>query len=304
MNEREKMKRSVRDSLAVGCMRMAALTDREAEAVVLDAVECGVTLFDHADIYGGGESEAIFGRVLARNPGLREKIILQDKCGICSGYYDSSKEHILEAVDGSLRRLGVESIDILLLHRPDALMEPEEIAEAFARLEREGKVKRFGVSNMNAVQIALLSAAMPGKVTVNQIQFGLGHSVLVDEGINVNTNAPQGIVRTGGVLDVCRLQGIEVQAWSPLQYGMFEGAFMQAPQYEKLACAVRDMAGQKGVSPTAIAIAWIMRHPAHIRTVLGSMNIAHLREAYQAAEVCLTRPEWYQLYLLAGNPLP
>ena len=304
MNEREKMKRSVRDSLAVGCMRMAALTDREAEAVVLDAVECGVTLFDHADIYGDGESEAIFGRVLARNPGLRAKIVLQDKCGICSGYYDSSKEHILEAVDGSLRRLGVERIDTLLLHRPDALMEPEEIAEAFALLEREGKVKRFGVSNMNAVQIALLSAAMPGKVTVNQIQFGLGHSVIVDEGINVNTNAPQGIVRTGGVLDACRLQGIEVQAWSPLQHGMFEGAFMEAPRYAKLASAVRDMAARKGVSPTAIAIAWIMRHPAHIRTVLGSMNIEHLHEAYQAAEVCLSRPEWYQLYRLAGNPLP
>lgn len=304
MNEREKLERSTRDSLALGCMRMASLTVEAAEAVVLDAADHGITLFDHADIYGGGEAEAIFGQVLARNPGLRERIVLQDKCGICGGYYDASSAHILEAAEGSLKRLGVDHLDVLLLHRPDALMEPEEVAEAFAKLEKDGKALRFGVSNMNAAQIALLNLAMPGKITVNQLQFGLGHSTIVDEGISVNTEAPQGVVRTGAILDACRLRGIEVQAWSPLQYGMFKGAFMSAPQYAELAAVIRALAAEKGVSPTAVAIAWILRHPAHIRTVLGSMSIDHLHEAYQSVDVQLTRPEWYRLYTLAGNPLP
>ncbi len=304
MNEREKLKRSAQDSLGLGCMRMAALTVDAAEAVVLDAADRGITLFDHADIYGGGESEALFGKVLSRNPGLRNRIVIQDKCGICDGYYDASREHIVEAANGSLKRLGVDHLDILLLHRPDALMEPCEVAEAFTQLEREGKALRFGVSNMNAAQIALLNQAMPGKITVNQLQFGLGHSTIVDEGISVNTDAPQGVMRTGSILDVCRLQGIELQAWSPLQYGMFKGAFMDAPQYAGLATAIREFAAEKNASPTAVAIAWILRHPAHIRTVLGSMNVDHLHDAYQSVDVQLTRQEWYELYTLAGNPLP
>lgn len=242
--------------------------------------------------------------MLRRNPGLREQIVIQDKCGICSGYYDLSKEHILKSVEGCLKRLGVEKLDVLLLHRPDALMEPEEIASAFETLYKDGKAAYFGVSNMNPAQIELLSKAMPGRIAVNQLQFGLAHSGLVDEGINVNTAAGQAVVRTGGALDYCRLHDILVQAWSPLQHGMFEGPFLTSEKYEALNAAVRELAQEKGVSDTAIALAWLLRHPAGIQAVLGSMNEKRIEDSCRAMDVTLTRPQWYKLYALAGNPIP
>lgn len=290
--------------VALGCMRMASLSVEEAERVVLTATEHGVNFFDHADIYGGGQSETIFGEVLRRNPGLREKVILQDKCGICAGYYDLSRKHILEAVDGSLKRLGLEHMDVLLLHRPDALMEPEEIALAFDELASSGKVSCFGVSNMNTAQLRLLEKAMPGRIVINQLQFGVAHSLLVDEGINVNTMASQAVVRTDSVIDYCREHDVRIQAWSPLQHGMFEGPFLTSPKYEALNNAIRAMAEEKGVTDTAIALAWILRHPAGIQVILGSMNQQRIADSCVATGVHLTRQEWYQLYQLAGNPLP
>ena len=213
-------------AIALGCMRMAALDDAAAEKVVHAALENGIDFFDHADIYGGGKSEEIFGRVLKNNPGMRDRIVLQSKCGICRNHYDASKEHILEAADGILRRLGVDHLDSLLLHRPDALMEPDEVAEAFETLHRAGKVRYFGVSNENSGQLALLERAMPGKIIINQLQFGVAHTGMVDAGMNVNIHSDHAVVRDGAVLDYCRLHDITIQAWSPFQYGMFEGVFL------------------------------------------------------------------------------
>ena len=290
--------------IALGCMRLSGLDIVQAERVILTAVENGIDFFDHADIYGGGKSEELFGEVLRRNPGLREKMVIQDKCGICKGYYDMSEEHILEAVDGSLKRLGLEQIDALLLHRPDALMEPEEVASAFAKLEKAGKVRVFGVSNMNAAQMELLSREMPGKLLINQLQFGPAFTGLVDEGINVNTGYDQAIVRTGAVLDYCRLNGITIQAWSPLQYGCFEGPFMLCEKHEKLNALIHELALQYNVADEAIAFAWILRHPAKIQAILGSMNPDRIRAAAQAMSITITRPEWYRMYAAAGNPIP
>lgn len=290
--------------VALGCMRMSGLDIAQAERVVMTAVENGIDFFDHADIYGGGKSEELFGEVIRRNPGLRDKIVVQDKCGICKGYYDMSEEHILEAVDGALKRLGLEQIDALLLHRPDALMEPEEVASAFAKLEKAGKVKVFGVSNMNAVQIELLNREMPGKIQINQLQFGPAFTGLVDEGINVNTGNDQAIVRTGGVLDYCRLNGITIQPWSPLQYGCFQGPFMLCEQYDQLNAVMHELALAYGVADETIAFAWILRHPAKMQPILGSMNSERIAAAAKAMEIRLTRPEWYRMYAAAGNPIP
>lgn len=290
--------------VALGCMRMTSLSENEAEKVIGTALDAGYTLFDHADIYGGGASETIFGRVLKKNPGWREQMIIQDKCGICRGYYDASSEHIIEAAEGSLKRLGVEQLDLLLLHRPDALMEPEEVAGAFYALHKAGKVRAFGVSNMNAAQISLLQSGMALKLSVNQMQFGLAHSGLVDEGIHVNTMNGQAIDRTGSLLDYCRLNKITIQAWSPLQYGMFEGPFLTSEKYAGLNELIAQMAEQYGVSAEAIALAWILRHSAGMQAIIGSMNPDRIRSAGRAAEIRLTRKEWYDLYLAAGNPLP
>lgn len=290
--------------IALGCMRMTGLSVQQAERVVHTALESGVSFFDHADIYGGGESETIFGEVLRCNPGLRDQIVIQDKCGICKGYYDLSEKHILESVDGCLKRLGIEKLDVLLLHRPDALMEPEEIASAFDKLSSAGKVTYFGVSNMNPAQMELLSKSMSGRIAVDQLQFGLAHSGLVDEGMSVNTAADQAVVRTGGALDYCRLHDILVQAWSPLQHGMFEGPFLTSEKYAALNAQVKTLAQEYGVSDTAIALAWLLRHPAGIQPVLGSMNVKRIEDSCRAMDVTLTRPQWYKLYALAGNPIP
>ena len=291
-------------SIALGCMRLTRLDIAEAEKLLLTAVEKGINFFDHADIYAGGEAETLFGQILRRNPGLREKIIIQTKCGICPGYYDSSEEHILEAVDGSLSRLGLDSVDVLLIHRPDALMEPEEMASAFEKLEKAGKVRAFGVSNMNSTQMQLLDRAMPGKMIINQLQFGVAHSGLVDEGIAVNTDLDQAIVRTDGVLDYCRLNGVTVQAWSPMQYGMFKGPFMQCEDYAELNAYMEELAQQYNVSAEAIALAWILRHPAKIQAIVGTINPKRLVDCAKATEFTLTREEWYEIYRAAGYRLP
>jgi predicted oxidoreductase len=290
--------------IALGCMRISGMEQKKAEALIQTALENGIDLYDHADIYGGGESERLFGRILKSNPGMRSRMLVQGKCGICKGYYDASKEHIVSAVDGILERLGISELDLLLLHRPDALMDPEEVAEAFAQLEKSGKVKHFGVSNQNAAQLALLDSFMPGKLMANQLQFGLAHTGPVDTGINVNTLNDQAVMRDGSVLDYCRLHKITIQAWSPFQHGWFEGPFLGSDKYQKLNDLIRSMAEEKGVTDTAIAVAWIMRHPAKMQTIVGTTNEQRLRDIVKAADVTLTRPEWYSLYLAAGNPLP
>lgn len=291
-------------AIVMGCMRISALDQSALSHHVHTALDAGVNFFDHADIYGGGECESAFGRLLTAEPGLREKMILQSKCGIRSGMYDFSKEHILRSVDGILSRLCTDYLDLLLLHRPDALMEPEEVAEAFQELETSGKVRRFGVSNFNARQVALLQSGVKQKLAVNQLQFGLKCTGLIDHAISANTEFPHAADRDGEVLDYCRLNGITIQAWSPLQYGFFEGIFLDNPKFPELNAKLQEMAEKYGISKQAIAAAWILRHPAGMQVIAGTTNAQRLADLCTACDVTLAREDWYALYLAAGNQLP
>ncbi|WP_160680143.1 aldo/keto reductase [Clostridium sp. C8-1-8] len=292
--------------IALGCMRMAGLTKNDAEKVIRTCLEEGINFFDHADIYGGGKSEEIFADSIEMNSSLREKMIIQTKCSIVPGkMYDFSKEHILASVDGSLKRLKTDYVDTLLLHRPDTLMEPEEVAEAFTKLHDSGKVKYFGVSNQNSMQIELLNKYLgSNNIIINQLQFGIMHTGIIDSGINVNMNVDRSIDRDGSILEYCRLKDITIQAWSPYQYGFFEGVFLGNDKFPELNKKIDEIAERKGVTSTAIATAWILRHPAKIQTIIGSMNPTRIREICKASNVELSREEWYEIYLAAGNSLP
>lgn len=291
--------------VVVGCMRMADRTTAQIEKLVRTAMEHGANYFDHADIYGGGACESLFSKGLGLTPALREKMVLQSKCGICPEVmYDFSKEHILSSVDGILKRLNTEYLDVLLLHRPDMLMEPEEVAEAFDRLEASGKVRYFGVSNQNPMQIQLLEKYLNQPLVANQLQFGIAHAGLVTEGIHVNMLDDGGISRTGSVLDFCRLHEITIQAWSPFQYGFFEGVFLGNEKFPELNRKLEELAQKYQTTSTAIAAAWIMRHPANIQIVTGTMDLTRLLSICEASDLRLTREEWYQIYLAAGNTLP
>ncbi|HOO26703.1 MAG TPA: aldo/keto reductase [Clostridiales bacterium] len=290
--------------IALGSWRIAGLEAKEAENLLATALEAGIDLFDNADIYGGGVAEEVFGAAV-KALGVRDDILIQTKCGIRNGYYDFSKEHILNAVDGSLRRLGVEKIDILLLHRPDTLMEPEEVAEAFDLLHRSGKVDYFGVSNQNPRQMELLQSFIGHKLVTNQLQLSLTNSSMIDTGFNVNMEINPALDRDGGVLEYCRLKGITIQAWSPLQYGVFEGTFIDNEElFASFNEKLKEYADKKGVQKTAIAFAWILRHPAKIQAIAGTTNPGRLKELCKGADVELTREEWYELYRAAGNNLP
>ena len=291
-------------AVALGCMRIAKMEPAALSGLVHTALDNGVNFFDHADIYGGGECEAAFGRLLASEPGLREKLVLQGKCGIRKDMYDFSTQHILESVEGILRRLGTDRLDLLLLHRPDALMEPEEVAAAFDRLEREGKVLRFGVSNFNSRQLELLQSGLKQKLLVNQMQFGLLCTGMIDHAICANTEFPHAADRDGEVLDYCRLKGVTMQAWSPFQYGFFEGIFLDNPKFPELNGKLRELSEKYGASPQALAAAWILRHPAGMQVICGTTNAARLEDICTACQVELSREDWYALYLAAGNKLP
>jgi predicted oxidoreductase len=231
-------------------------------------------------------------------------MLLQTKVGIRRDSYDFSKEHILEAVDGSLKRLRTEYIDVLLLHRPDALVEPEEVAEAFTILENSGKVKYFGVSNQNPMQIELLRKFVKQSILFNQLQFSITNTGMVDAGINVNMEIDPSINRDGSILDYCRLKGITIQPWSPFQYGFFEGVFLDNEKFPELNQKINALAAAKGVTNTAIAIAWILRHPAHMQPIVGTTNPGRLKDICKASDITLTHQEWYEIYLAAGNKLP
>ena len=290
--------------ISLGCMRISKMTDQEISSLILTALDEGINFFDHADIYGGGKSEERFSEALHMNPGLREKMILQTKCGIRKGCFDFSKEHILEAVDGSLQRLKTEYVDVLLLHRPDALVEPEEVAEAFTILEKSGKVKNFGVSNQNPMQIELLTKFVQQRIIFNQLQFSITNTGMVDAGINVNMQIDASINRDGSILDYCRLKEITIQPWSPFQYGFFAGVFLNNDKFPELNQKINAIAASRGVTNTAIAIAWILRHPARMQPIIGTTNPNRLKDICKASDVALTRQEWYEIYLAAGNKLP
>lgn len=291
-------------AIVMGCMRIGDMEPQALSNLVHTALDNGVNFFDHADIYGGSRCETAFGRLLAAEPGLREKIVLQSKCGIRPNMYDFSKEHIVSSVEGILSRLGTGHLDVLLLHRPDALMEPEEVAEAFTQLESAGKVGRFGVSNFNARQLALLQSGLKKPLLINQLQFGLMCTGLVDHALSTNTEFPHAADRDGEVLDYCRLMGVTIQAWSPFQYGFFEGVFLDNPQFPELNAKLKELSEKYGVSPQALATAWILRHPAGMQVITGTTNAQRLADICTGCEVDLSREDWYALYLAAGNKLP
>lgn len=290
--------------ISLGCMRMDQLSKNDAEEVIQNAMELGVNLFDHADIYGGGKSEEVFADAIGMNSSVREKMILQTKAGIRDGLFDFSKEHILESVDGSLNRLKTDYIDVLLLHRPDALMEPNEVAEAFTELKKSGKVRNFGVSNQNPMQIELLKRYLSEDLIANQLQLSLMHTPMIDAGLNVNMQNDASVNRDSAILEYSRLNDMTIQAWSPFQYGMIKGVFVGNDDFPEVNAKLQEIAEKKGVTDSAIAIAWILRHPAKIQPVVGTMNPERLRDIAKASDVELTKKEWYELYLAAGNKLP
>ena len=289
-------------TIAVGCMRISDMNESEVSAFVDTALQNGANFFDHADIYGGGKSEEVFGKAIeALN---REDLIIQTKCGIRKGQFDFSYDHIVNSVDGSLKRLGTDYIDVLLLHRPDALMEPEEVAKAFDYLKNSGKVRNFGVSNQNPYQMELLQSAMDMPLCANQLQFSIMHAPMIQSGINVNMYNESGVNRDGGVLDYCRLNKITIQPWSPMQYGFFEGCFVDNPKFPELNKVLEDIGNKYGVSKTTMAFAWILRHPAKMQPVTGTTNLNRLADCLKASDIQITREEWYEIYRAAGNKLP
>src|SRR5690554_350181 len=291
-------------NIALGCMRISRLSVEELEELILKAVDLGINFFDHADIYGAGKSEELFGEVLLRNPGLREKIIIQSKCGIRRGYYDSSKEHIITSVENSLKRLKTSYLDVLLIHRPDTLMELEEISEAFKYLYDKGLVRYFGVSNMNQFQVELIERNIDFKLLFNQLQFSIVHSILIDEELNVNMKNNESINHGGSILDYSRLNNITIQAWSVLQASWEEGSFLGNPKYRELNEKLYELSLKYNVKPSAIAIAWILRHPAKMQAIVGTTSLDHLEEIAKANDFVLERKEYYDLYLSVNKILP
>ena len=291
--------------IAVGCMRINKLEPAEAEHFVHAAIDQGAYFFDHADIYGNGDCESVFAKAIHMNSTVREKVLLQSKCGIRRGVaFDFSKDHILKSVDGSLKRLNTEYLDVLLLHRPDALVEPEEVAEAFDVLQSNGKVRHFGVSNQNPMQIKLLKRYVRQPIVANQLQLSITNATMISQGQHVNMQDDFAVNRDGSVLDYCRLHDITIQPWSPFQYGMFEGVFLGNEKFPVLNRKIDEIAAKYSVSNTTITMAWLLRHPAGMQPVTGTMNVQRLKDCVKAAGIRLTREEWYEIYLAAGNTLP
>ena len=290
-------------TIAVGCMRISNMSKESMAVFINTAIENGAYFFDHADIYDGGKCENLFGEVVSSS--LRDKLIIQTKCGIVPGkMFDFSYEHIIRSAEESLKRLKTDYIDVFLLHRPDALVEPDEVARAFDELKASGKVRAFGVSNQNPYQMQLLQNSLDMPLCVNQLQFGIMHTPMIQAGINVNMYNDSAVGRDGGVLDYCRLNKITVQPWSPVQYGFFEGCFIDNEKFPELNRTMDEIAGGYGVNKNTIAFAWILRHPAKMQPVTGTTNIDRLKDYIKATEISLTREEWYDIYRAAGNILP
>lgn len=290
-------------SVILGCMR---INNAENPVEVIEtAAENGINFFDHADIYAGGECESIFGKALKESSLRREDLFIQTKCGIVPGkMFDFSKEHIIESVDASLTRLGVDHVDALLLHRPDTLVEPEEVAAAFDQLEAQGKVTHFGVSNQNPMQIELLKKTVKQPLVANQLQFGIMHTGMIDQGIHVNMTDGGSVDHDGSLLDYSRLHDMTIQAWSPYQYGFFEGVFIGNEKFPELNKKLETLAEKYETTPTGLASAWILRHPANMQVIAGTMNIGRIKEIAKASEIVLSREDWYDIYMAAGNILP
>lgn len=295
-------------SVVLGLMRIAQMSDADIRALVDSALETGINVVDHADIYGGERHrcEARFGEAMQLSPAQREKIIIQSKVGIRRGWFDFSKEHILQTVDESLAALRTDYLDVLLLHRPDTLVEPEEVAEAFDTLHAAGKVRHFGVSNHTPSQIELLKSALNQPLLFNQVQLSITHANLFAQGIAANmAGLDQSISRDNGLLDYSRLNGMMLQAWSPFQKQFFDGVFIgDRENFAELNDLLDELASAYGVTPTGIAVAWITRHPANIQVVLGTTKPERVRQSAAGSDVQLSREEWYRLFRAAGHKVP
>ena len=298
-------------AVVAGMMRIQESSDAEIRAFYDTAREVGINFFDHADIYGSAPAhgcERRFAEALRLSSSEREQIVLQSKAGIVKDgpYFDFSYDHLIEAVDGSLAALDTDYLDILLLHRPDALVEPEEVARAFDELEAAGKVRAFGVSNHTPRQIDLLRTAVRQPLVANQLQLSITHAPIIGQGVATNMAGvdQSSTIDGGGVLDYCRINGITVQAWSPFQAGFFTGVFLGAPEYPELNAVIDRLAAAYDVPPIAIATAWITRHPANMQVVLGTTNAERVAGAVQGSDIPLTRPEWYELFRAAGYRVP
>ena len=291
-------------AVSLGCMRMSRLDEKQVDAIMGTALENGINYFDHADIYGGGNAEKVFGKYLSRNASVRDKIYIQTKCAIHDGQYDFSKEHIISSVEGSLSRLGVDHVDALLLHRPDTLMEPDEVAEAFDILQSSGKVLNFGVSNHNPLQIQLLKTAVKQPLKINQLQFSPTEAGMITSGMNVNMKNSESVMHDGGMLEYSRINNITIQTWSPFQHGFFDGTYIDNEDFSELNAKLEQIGEKYGLTKTGTAAAWILRHPANMQLIAGTMNPERLKEICKAADVTLTRSEWYEIYCSAGHCLP
>jgi predicted oxidoreductase len=295
-------------NIILGLMRIEPLSDDQIRALVAAAIDSGITFFDHADVYGNTTHgcERRFGDAVTFSASDRSAVTIQSKVGIRSGFWDYSAEHILRSVDESLAALKTDYLDLLLLHRPDALVEPDEVAAAFDALHSAGKVRQFGVSNHTPGQIELLAASLNQPLVVNQVQLSITHAPLIAAGVSANmAGLDQSIDRDNGILDYCRLKGITLQAWSPFQKGFFDGIFLGDRQnYAELNDVIDELASTYDVPTAAIAVAWITRHPANMQVVLGTTKIDRVRDSAAGSDVPLTRPEWYRLFTAAGHVLP
>jgi len=296
-------------NVVLGLMRIDEKSDDEVRTLVRTALDSGITFVDHADVYGSDlhGCERRFAEAMRLTPAERESLVIQTKCGIVRDgpYFDFSYEHIIESVNGSLRALGTDYIDILLLHRPDALVEPDDVAKAFHELSASGKVRAFGVSNHTPGQIELLRRSVQQPLVANQLQLSVTHAALIAQGVAANMAAlDQSISRDVGVLDYCRSNDITVQAWSPFQAGFFTGPFLGSPEYAELNQVIDRLAAQYDVSPIAIATAWITRHPANMQVVLGTTTPDRVAAAAQGSDLPLTRAEWYEMFRAAGHVVP
>ena len=293
--------------IVLGMMRIEDKSVKEVEELVETALSVGINAFDLADIYGRGRCEELLGLVLKNRPDLREKMWIQSKCGIRIEeftYFDFSKDYIIKSVDGILQRLKIDHLDSLLLHRPDALMESDQVAEAFDLLYKQGKVRDFGVSNQNPMMMELLKKDVKQPLAVNQLQLSAAFTPGFESGFHVNMEDSQAAMRDGSIFEYCKLHDVVIQAWSVLQFGYFKGNFVGNEKFQALNQVLDRLAIKYGVTSSTIAISWILRYPAKMQAVVGTTNPKHLREVSQAANFSLTRKEWYEIYLAAGNNLP
>lgn len=296
-------------NVVLGLMRITDKSDDEVRELVRTARDAGIDFLDHADVYGGDHGcERRFAEAMRLTPSERAEFTIQTKTGIVRDgpYFDFSYEHIVESVEGSLAALGTDYLDILLLHRPDALVEPEEVARAFDELADAGKVRAFGVSNHTPRQIDLLKRYVRQPIVANQLQFSITHAPIVTQGLAANMVAETQSVTLdgGGIVDYCRLNDITVQAWSPFQAGFFTGVFLDSPEYAELNAVIDRLAAVYDVPPIAIATAWITRHPANMQVVLGTTNPERVAAAALGSDIPLTRAEWYELFRAAGHIVP